>query len=78
MATKVIFRAQCPFHIALNYIDLHLKLSVMASPSVCFRTFGTIYSEKWDNLVNEAVKGSLFIIEQTVIMIWLLFKKKKA
>lgn len=50
----------------------------MASPSVCFRTFGTIYSEKWDNLVNEAVKGSLFIIEQTVIMIWLLFKKKKA
>lgn len=77
MATKVIFRAQCPFHMALNYIDLHLKLAIRASPFICFRTFRTIYSEKWDNLVNEAVKGSLFIIEQTVIMIRLLFKKKK-
>lgn len=35
-----------PFNIALNYIDLHLKLSVMASLSMCFRTFRTIYWEK--------------------------------
>lgn len=42
---------------------------------MCFRTFKTI-QEKWGNLVNEAVKGALFIIEQSTIMIWLLFKKK--
>lgn len=35
-----------PFHIALNYTHLRLKLSVTASLSMCFRTFGTIYSEK--------------------------------
>lgn len=33
--------------------------------------------KKGGSLVNEAVEGSFFIIEEIVIMIGLLFKKKK-
>lgn len=56
------------FHTALNYIDPHLQFSFMASPFPRY-----MFHKKWGDLVNETVKGSFFIIEQTEIMIGLLF-----